>query len=315
MSYQFESNQPIWFRKFGVDSLLLIVAGAWGSTYLVAKLLISESDVVGMLSSRMTLAAICFWLIVILRKQKIAKIELKLGTLYGVILASVFASETFGIANTTATNAGLIISLTIVFTPFVESFFTRTKILSRYVWGGIIAFSGVWFLASGGHLIVPNFGDIFMLIAAVLRALHVSVVKSTSQGRIINSLNLSSIQLSTTAIIFILWSMVLGVSPLGFITKLDSFGFALFVYLVVGCTVFPFFVQIWAIRKTSATHVSLLLGTEPVWAALIGVTIAGDHLNLFGWIGIALILGAIFGVQYWPNWISWRSSKSTKAID
>lgn len=67
-------------------------------------------------------------------------------------------------------------------------------------------------------------------------------------------------------------------------------------YLVVICTVFPFFIQMWAVRKTSPTRVSLLLGTEPVWAAIIGVAIAGDRLGPTGIIGVALVLvGTMWG--------------------
>jgi drug/metabolite transporter (DMT)-like permease len=54
--------------------------------------------------------------------------------------------------------------------------------------------------------------------------------------------------------------------------------------------VFAFFVQIWAVRRTSPSRVSLLLGTEPVWAAAVGITIAHDQIGIAGYCGIALIL-------------------------
>ncbi len=38
-------------------------------------------------------------------------------------------------------------------------------------------------------------------------------------------------------------------------------------FLSVFCTLFAFFVQMWAVRRTSPSRVSLLLGTEPLWAA------------------------------------------------
>ncbi len=64
----------------------------------------------------------------------------------------------------------------------------------------------------------------------------------------------------------------------------------LFLYLVVACTVFAFLIQTWAVRRTSPSRVSLLLGTEPVWAAIIGITIARDAVTPVGLLGIALIL-------------------------
>jgi drug/metabolite transporter (DMT)-like permease len=60
--------------------------------------------------------------------------------------------------------------------------------------------------------------------------------------------------------------------------------------------VFPFFIQMWAVRRTSPTRVSLLLGTEPVWAAVIGVTLAGDALGPLGILGVVLVLaGTMWG--------------------
>jgi hypothetical protein len=64
----------------------------------------------------------------------------------------------------------------------------------------------------------------------------------------------------------------------------------MFLYLVLVCTVFAFFVQIWAVRRTSPSRVSLLLGTEPVWAAVVGITIAGDSFEIAGYCGVALVL-------------------------
>ncbi|WP_420897882.1 EamA family transporter [Cryobacterium adonitolivorans] len=48
--------------------------------------------------------------------------------------------------------------------------------------------------------------------------------------------------------------------------------------------------QTWAVRRTSPSRVSLLLGTEPIWAAIVGVAIARDTVALAGCFGIALIL-------------------------
>ena len=65
-------------------------------------------------------------------------------------------------------------------------------------------------------------------------------------------------------------------------------------YLALGCSVFAFLVQLWAIRRTSAARASLLLGTEPVWAVLIGVGIAGEHLTAIAVAGITLVLAGTY---------------------
>lgn len=48
--------------------------------------------------------------------------------------------------------------------------------------------------------------------------------------------------------------------------------------------------QMWAVRKTSPSRVSLLLGTEPLWAAAAGIAIGGERLGTLGLLGALLVL-------------------------
>ncbi|WP_409471704.1 EamA family transporter [Streptomyces sp. HC307] len=61
-------------------------------------------------------------------------------------------------------------------------------------------------------------------------------------------------------------------------------------YLSAFCTLFAFFVRMWAVRRTSPSRVSLLLGTEPVWAAAAGIALAGDRPGSLGPVGAVLVL-------------------------
>ncbi|CAM5392630.1 hypothetical protein SBADM41S_05724 [Streptomyces badius] len=62
------------------------------------------------------------------------------------------------------------------------------------------------------------------------------------------------------------------------------------VFLSVFCTLFAFFVQMWSVRRTSPSRVSLLLGTEPLWAAAVGIGLGGEQLGLPGAAGAVLVL-------------------------
>jgi len=59
----------------------------------------------------------------------------------------------------------------------------------------------------------------------------------------------------------------------GLVAAITTFDLAAWIgvlYLGLACSVFAFLAQMWAIRRTSAARASLLLGTEPIWAALAG---------------------------------------------
>jgi drug/metabolite transporter (DMT)-like permease len=69
-------------------------------------------------------------------------------------------------------------------------------------------------------------------------------------------------------------------------------------FLSIGCTLFAFLLQLWAIRRTSATRASLLMETEPVWAVLIGVLVGGEHVSVTALAGAAIVIAAtIWGQQ------------------
>jgi drug/metabolite transporter (DMT)-like permease len=281
---------PALLSRFHVDLLLLLVAVSWGSTYLVAKELVTPQSVVALLALRMLLAAALMGAIVAARRTRISAAELKAGAMLGVVLAAVFAFETFGIAHTSATNAGLIISLTIVFTPILDSAISGRRLPGRFFLAAVIAIGGVALLASNGVFEKPSLGDLLILVAAIVRAIHVTSMFALTSAKPMGSLHLTTVQLATCALLFSATSVFHGDSIPHFLARLDPGRAVLFLYLVVACTVFAFLVQTWAVRRTSPSRVSLLLGTEPVWAAIIGVTIAHDSVTLAGSIGIALIL-------------------------
>jgi drug/metabolite transporter (DMT)-like permease len=271
--------------------LLLAVAVAWGSTYWVAKELVSQDTVLALLAVRMLLTAVALGLILVAMRKRLKKAEAVIGGILGMLLSTVFTFETFGIAATSATNAGLIISLTIVMTPVLETVVGKRKLSRLFYLAAVISVAGVYFLATGGASAAFGLGDMLILLAAVARAAHVTGMHRLSAGRRIDSLNLTFVQMATCGLVFLIMSSLWGTSITTYAGSMNGSAILQMAYLVIVCTVFPFFIQMWAVRKTSPTRVSLLLGTEPVWAAAIGVTLAGDVLGPIGILGVVLVLG------------------------
>jgi drug/metabolite transporter (DMT)-like permease len=283
-------------RTSAVDALLLAVAVAWGSTYWVAKELVTQDTVLAVLGVRMLLTAVVLGLILVVMRKRLKKTEALIGGILGLLLSAVFTFETFGIAATSATNAGLIISLTIVMTPVLETLVGKRKLSRLFYLAAVIAIAGVYFLATGGAAASFGFGDLLILLAAMARAVHVTGMHRLSAGRSIDSLNLTFVQMATCGLVFLIMSSLWGTPVTTYAGSMNWSAVLQMAYLVTVCTVFPFFIQMWAVRKTSPTRVSLLLGTEPVWAAVIGVTLAGDVLGPTGICGVVLVLaGTMWG--------------------
>lgn len=104
------------------------------------------------------------------------------------------------------------------------------------------------------------------------RAVHLTVIDRLSQCRSLDPARTTLVQLLTALAVFVVLAPAgRGVTEVA--GRLDTRGWLLTAYLAVGCTVFAFLAQMWAVRRSSSARVSLLLGTEPLWAALFGVLV------------------------------------------
>lgn len=110
------------FSTRRTDAVLLLVAVVWGSSYLAAKTATHALPVLVVLFARYAISAIaCLALVATRRREgRYTPDEVRVGALLGVTQAAVLVLETYGVAHTSAANAGLIISLTIVLTPLLD---------------------------------------------------------------------------------------------------------------------------------------------------------------------------------------------------
>lgn len=273
-----------------VDVALLAVAAVWGSSYLAAKEVATSDTVFSFLLIRFAIAATGLAIVVAPRLRKINRTEIALGMVFGTILSIIFTLETFGVTMTSASNAGLIISLTIVMTPVLQRWIQRTHLPPIFYGAAIVAVVGVALLTQNGGFAAPGLGDLLILLAAVARAVHVVVIARLSQNRTLDSARVTLVQLCTGSVLFVVPSQLCGRGITELARQMSTQSWLLTVYLALVCTVFAFFVQIWALRRTSPARVSLLLGTEPLWAAGLGVLLAHDPVSAVGLTGAVLIL-------------------------
>jgi drug/metabolite transporter (DMT)-like permease len=272
--------------------LLLATAIFWGGSYLAAKDLTEHASVNSILAFRFTAAAIIMTLIVLARGNKFSKADWQLGALYGVAVGTIMQIETNGIKLTSATNAGLIISLTIIFTPILESIWSRSWLPRKFFIAAVGAIVGVALLVSGNGFKEPNFGDLLMLGAAVLRAITTTAQGKLAEGRKVSSFNVTVVQLTVCGLSYL--AIDFG-GTVNLITEFETAQWLNMAFLVLLCTVFGFVALQYGILRTSPSRASLLLSTEPIWAVLTATVFGGEQLFFVGFIGAALIIGC----SYW----------------
>jgi drug/metabolite transporter (DMT)-like permease len=274
-----------------VDLVLLAVAIVWGASYLSAKAITPYATVPAMLSVRFaiaTLAMVAIWLI---RRKKFSKTDLVLGTIFGLTQSAIMSVETFGLKITSATNAGLLISLTIIFTPIMESAWNKRWLPRSFFLAAVGAIVGVALLVTGNGIQEPNLGDVLLFVAAIVRAVHVTAQSVLTKNKEASSFNMILMQCLTATVVFFVFDVQ------GAFDAIESFGPAQWagtLFLALFCSVFAFVAQLWAIRRTSASRSSLLLATEPIWAVVIAVVFGGETLALLGIIGAIVIIASTY---------------------
>lgn len=268
------------------DAALLAIAVAWGTTYLTTKHLVTGDTVVAVLALRFAVAVAG---LALLAGRRVTREHLRVGVPLGLLLAVIFALETFGVAHTSATNAGLVISLVVVLTPIVE----RAPVPPAFWAAMLVALSGVVLLSQGGGLRVPAAGDALMFAAACVRAVQMTLLHRRVAGRDLDASALTLVQLTVVTVVTALAAPFAGVSPVALARSLDGGDVAVLTYLALACTVFAFWVLSWAVPRTSASRAGLLLGTEPVWALLAGVGLGGERLAPLAVVGAVLVLVGI----------------------
>lgn len=277
------------------DVLLLGVAAVWGASFLASKDLAAETGVPAAVALRFLVAAASVGLICLARRERLPRGRgLVIAALLGVSQAAVIGLETWGVHLTSATNAGLLISLALIMTPVLEGLASRSWLPRSYFVAAVTAVVGVALLVSEGGLRAPSLGDGLVIVAAAVRAVHVTASVRLTRGRGDSSLGVVLVQMLVCAAIFSAGAG--GELPIALV-GLSGRGWLDVLFLGVMCSVFAFVVQLWAARRTSASRASILMGTEPVWALAFGVALAGDRIGMIGMLGAALIVCSSFAGQ------------------
>ncbi|QDL54807.1 DMT family transporter [Rhodoferax aquaticus] len=285
-------TQPRHLQRLS-DIALLLVAVVWGTSYGVAKGALAFYPVLGFLAVRFSLTFLllspALWAATPRQRQHALIAGLPLG---GMMLA-IFLCETYGVAHTQASNAAFLISLCVVFTPFVEWWMLGRKPAPAIFVFAAVSLVGAGLL-SGGLESQFGYGDALMLCAAMLRAVGVCQTSKWTQGRDAPALALTAVQSGVIAV----GCLALGLASQEGLPALPSSPafWQMVAYLVIGCTVFAFFAQNWALKHSSPSRVTLLTSSEPAFGALFAVLWLGESLSFTAWVGGGLIVASALWV-------------------
>jgi drug/metabolite transporter (DMT)-like permease len=262
--------------------MILFITICWGSSYLFMKMGLDTLGEFNLIALRFGLAFILAAAIFYPRLRQVNLRTIRYAMLLGSILFIMFTALTFGLKTTTTSNAGFLISLTVVFVPLIHTFLFKKKIEKKLIASILLALTGIALLT----IQLPftfKIGDLFCIAAALCYALHINVVSSAAQK--VDTLSLGILQLGFTGLYAFVMSLILETPVLPSSTN----GWIAILVLSVVCSALGFILQTIAQKYTTATRTGLVFSLEPVFAAMFGFWFAHEIMNSVQYFGAALV--------------------------
>lgn len=270
-------------KQLKADLMLLMITVFWGASYILTKMGLLELQPYNLTAWRFITAFIIAAIIFHRRILKTDKKTIKYAFLLAGILFGVFISMTFGLQYTSASNAGFLVSLSVVFIPIISAVFFMQKIEKKVLVGVCLAFIGIALLTLNTQLRISG-GDLLCILCGVLFALHVVITGMYTKE--VDSINLSVLQLGFVGLFSIFFSFATET------VRVPNTALSWFAILSLSilCTVVGYIVQTTAQQYTSATHTGLILSLEQVFSAMFAYLYLGEVLTPRGYAGALLLL-------------------------
>ena len=261
---------------------LLLVTAVWGWTFVLVKDAISQYPTLPFLALRFVLA---FVVMVILVRRLPTRREVWVGAIAGAVLAGGYLTQTVGLSITSPGNSGLITGLFVVFTPLIDRIFGTP--LHRWTVIAVIgALIGTVMLVGGPAGF--GLGDLLTVVCAALYALHIVLLSRWSPG--LRSAPLAMVQMGMSALIFT------GGGAFQWRAGMPS-PYVWFAIIVTGvfASALAYYIQTWAQQHLSASRTAVILTTEPAWALVAAVVLAGQRFSALQAVGALVMLASIVG--------------------
>jgi drug/metabolite transporter (DMT)-like permease len=263
--------------------VLLGVTAVWGVTFVQVKDAVALYPLFAFLALRFGIATAV--LVPFARFSRLPRRGNLAAALLGTLLAAGYVLQTAGLERSTVSSAGFVTGMSVVLTPVLAFAAFRLRVPPS-AWAGVALATGGLALLSGIHAGSPA-GDLLVLGGAAVYALQIVLLERYAPRY--DPLAFTACELGAAFALLLVVAAARG--ELGMPHGWTVWG----ALLVTGvfASALAFLAQTWAQRRTSATRTALVFAAEPVFAALFGVTLAGDRLGAAGWLGCAVIMTGI----------------------
>jgi drug/metabolite transporter (DMT)-like permease len=275
--------------------VLHLIIFIWGFTAILGKLI--DAGAFTLVWFRVVIAFFSLLLFLLLLKRSIwlsdRKVRLKiLGV--GVIVALHWLFFYLSIKTSTASLAIICLSTTTIHVAWLEPLVMKRKALKTEFFLGIIIVFGIVLITGKTSGEGNMLGVVYGLIAALLAALF-----ATFNAKLIHSASASKItlyEMFSASMIMTVFLAAMGDLNLESLS-ISSSDWLLLLFLGIICTSVAFLVTVEITKYLGAFTVTLSINMEPIYTLGLAIWILQEHqeLNIYFYLGSAIIVGAVFG--------------------
>jgi drug/metabolite transporter (DMT)-like permease len=297
--------------NWAADGALMLTTLIWGSTFFMAKDILTVWPPLAYMFVRFAAAAL---LLAAMFPRLLARArwsEWRAGATLGLLMGVAFGLQAAGQVYTTASKSAFVTGLTTPLVPFVAYLILRARPGVENLLGVALAsLGGLLILAPQGSDTSVNLGDLLTLAATVLFATHITLLSVYARRYDVRQLTV--LQIATSAALFTVawgglraWGVFADAAatttlPAALARELAPLAWSgrvvwQLVYLATVATVASFLLWTWGQARTTATHAAVIFSLEPVFATLFAVAVlgAGEWMGGRGWLGAGLVFAGI----------------------
>lgn len=265
--------------------VLVVVTAVWGVTFVQVKDAVAVYPLLGFFGLRFAIGSAVLAVPGLPRVGSLGARGACAAAALGSLIGLGYALQTAGLERTSVSATGFITGMQTVLTPLFALLIFRVRARPG-VWVGIVLTTIGLALLAGihrGHAV----GDLLVLAGAVAYAVQIALMERYAPRY--DALAFTFVEMAVVCVGFLVVAAAAGDLP-------APHGWTVWGALIVTglfATAFAFLAQTWAQRRLTAARTALAFALEPAWAALFGVTLAGDRLAAIGWLGCAVIFSGI----------------------
>ncbi|WP_417574358.1 DMT family transporter [Parolsenella catena] len=268
------------------DALLAVIACAWGSSYLLMKVGTGAVPPFSLIALRFGIAFVVVAAIFSRRLAKTRVSTLVRAAVLGALMFALFGFLMTGIGQTSASNAGFLTSLAVVFVPVINAVVRRRAPGARMTAGVAVTLLGIALLSLHGSLTLSP-GDALCVMGSIFYALFIVATDRLSAKE--GPLLLGVWQLGFAALFGLVATNLFEAPAL----PADPVHWGAVLGLALVCSAFGFVAQPVAQRATTAEHAALLFALEPVSSAVLAFVFLGETLDARGMLGAVLVIAGV----------------------